>query len=135
MDIGKFGLQDKEDICMDRKLKYERYKELNNIITIDLHNDFSVIAIISSNKSRIYNVELRLKGNTFERWDLIGDADNLIFKTTHDKIYSAILKKVSMLLDEGFFNHYIERYNYEMRCFDIGDELVEKERLSGINVS
>ena len=120
---------------MNKRLKYEHYKELDNIITIDLYNDFSVIAIISSNRSRIYNVELRLKGNTFERWDLIGDADNLIFKTTHDKIYSAILKKVSTLLDEGFFNHYIERYNYEMRCFDIGDEKLSEERLSDVNAS
>ena len=39
------------------RLKYEKYKGLDNIITIDLHNGFTVIAISSFNE-RIMNMLL-----------------------------------------------------------------------------
>ena len=42
---------------------------------------------------------------------------------------SAKLKQVSTFLEEGFFDKYIERYEYETKCFDIGNEQMEKERL------
>ena len=46
------------------RLEYTRYKGLNNIITIDLHNGFSVIAISSLNyDTGNYEVELHLKDN------------------------------------------------------------------------
>lgn len=114
---------------MDKRLKYDKYRGLDNIITIDLHNDYNIIAIISDGEDGIYNVELRLKGNTFERWDLIEETEYLEFKTTPNKICSAILKKVSTLLEEGFFDYYINRHKYEMYCFDRMDEMLEKERI------
>ena len=117
------------------RLEYERYKGLNNIITIDLHNGFLVIAISALNyDTGNYEVELHLKDNQIADWKLIEEAEKLEFKTDGKRVNSAILKQVSTFLKEGFFDKYIERYEYETKCFDRGNELFEMERLGGNNV-
>ena len=117
------------------RLEYGRYKGLNNIITIDLHNGFSVIAISALNyDTGNYEVELHLKDNQISDWKLIEDAEKLEFKTDSKRINSAILKQVATFLNEGFFDKYIERYEYETKCFDRGNELFETERFGGNNV-
>ena len=41
----------------------------------------------------------------------------------------SILKHVATLLSGGLFDYYIQRYEYELECFDIGNEIIEKERI------
>ena len=115
---------------MENKLEYKHYKGCKNIITIDLHNGYTVIAIKSWNPDeQKYIVQLMLKENTVEKWDLIEKAEFIEFNTGHKIINSAILKYVATLLSDGFFDYYINRYEYELKCFDIGNEISEKERL------
>ncbi|MBQ4523368.1 MAG: hypothetical protein IJA10_10545 [Lachnospiraceae bacterium] len=117
---------------MENKLIYEKYKGLDNIITIDLHNDYTIIAISSQDKeTNYYNVELHLKENTVDEWKLIEKAENLVFKVNEKRLNAAILKKVAKLLNNGFFDYYIDRYEYELKCFDVGNDICEKERLEG----
>ena len=111
-----------------QRLKYEKYRNSNEIITIDLHNGYTVIAI-STGENGSYITTLFLKENTIDTWKLIENAENLEFHANQNTINSAILKKVSSFLEEGLFDYYIERYEYEMKCFDIGDEIKQKERL------
>ena len=111
-----------------QRLKYEKYRNSNEIITIDLHNGYTVIAI-STGENGSYITTLFLKENTIDIWKLIENAENLEFHANQNTIDSAILKKVSSFLEEGFFDYYIQRYEYEMKCFDIGDEIKQKERL------
>ena len=111
-----------------QRLKYEKYRNSNEIITIDLHNGYTVIAI-STGENGSYITTLFLKDNTIHTWKLIEKAENLEFHANQNTIDSAILKKVSSFLEEGFFDYYIQRYEYEMKCFDIGDEIKQKERL------
>lgn len=112
---------------MNKRLKYEKYKGLNNIITFDLHNGYTVIAISAFQKeTNVYEVELFLKENTIDRWELIEDAECIAFNTNEKTIYSAILKTISTYLQEGFFDHYIDRYEYELMCFDAGNKLCEE---------
>lgn len=113
---------------MNKRIKYEKYRGIDNIITIDLHNDYTVIAIIGKDKIG-YDVQLMLKEKTVDKWDLIEKVEHLKFNANEDTIYSAILKQVSTFLEEGFFDYYINRYEYELKCFDLGNELFEKERL------
>lgn len=120
---------------MDKRLKYEKYRGLDNIITIDLHNDYTIVAIIGKDETGTYDVELRIKENTVEKWDFIEKAEHLTFNATEKTINSAILKQVATFLEDGFFDYYINRYEYELKYFDIGNELAEKERLSGANAS
>lgn len=106
------------------KLSYQKFKGMNDIITINLHNKYTIIAIIAwKNDSHIYDVQLMLKENTIDKWDLIEDVEHLIFKTDYKHIHSAILKQVSVYLENGFFDKYIERFEYEQACFEKGDEL------------
>ena len=111
-----------------QKLKYEKYRNSNEIITIDLHNGYTVIAI-STGENGSYITTLFLKENTIDTWKLIENAENLEFHANQNTINSAILKQISTFLEEGFFDYYIQRYEYEMKCFDIGDEIKQKERL------
>ena len=112
------------------RLKYENYKGCKDIITIDLHNGYTVIAIKSWNQDeKKYTVQLMLKENTVDKWDLIEKAESIEFNVDYKIINKAILKHIATLLSEGFFDYYIQRYEYEMKCFDKGNSIYEKERL------
>ena len=69
-----------------QRLKYEKFNNSNDVITIDLHNWYTIMAVI--------------------------------------------LKQISMFLEEGFFDYYIQRYEYEMKCFDIGNDFTDSEWLN-----
>lgn len=113
-----------------QRLKYEKFNNSNDVISIDLHNGYTVIAIIGFNtENRVYTTTLFLKDNTIDTWKLIENAENLEFHANNKTINSAILKKVSTFLQEGFFNYYIQIYEYEMKCLDKGNSIYEKERL------
>ena len=112
------------------RLTYKNYRGCKDILTIDLHNKYTVIAIKLWNlDEQKYTVQLMLKENTVNKWDLIEKAESLEFNVGHKIINSAILKYIATLLSDGFFDYYIKRYEYELKCFDIGYEIAEKERL------
>ena len=114
-----------------QRLKYEKFNNSNEVITIDLHNGYSVIAVTGfDSENGVYNTTLFLKDNTVDNWKLIENAENLEFNANQNTINSAILKQVSVFLEEGFFDYYIQRYEYEMKCFDVGNDLAESERLN-----
>ena len=113
-----------------QRLKYEKFNNSNDVITINLHNGYSVIAVTGfDTENGVYATTLFLKDNTIDTWKLIENAENLEFHANHNTINSAILKQVSTFLQEGFFDYYIQRYEYEMKCFDKGNSIYEKERL------
>ena len=114
-----------------QKLTYKEYKNSKDILIIDLYNNYSIIAIKMWNKEKQnYTVELRIKQNTVEKWDLIEEFENLQFDTDYKFINAAILKQVSLLFINGLFDSYIKRFEYELECLDMGNEIVEKKRLS-----
>ena len=114
-----------------QRLKYEKFNNSNDVIIIDLHNGYTVIAITGFNaENKVYTTTLFLKENTIDRWELIEMADKIEFRANQNTINSAILKQVSVFLEEGFFDYYIQRYEYEMKCFDVGNDLAESERLN-----
>ena len=111
------------------RLEYRNYMGCKDILTIDLHNDYTVIAIKSWNPyEHKYTIQLMLKENTVDKWDLVEKAESIEFNVDYKNINSAILKQVATFLKEGFFDYYIERYEYELNCFNIGNKLNEKER-------
>ena len=115
---------------MNNRLKYENYRGCKDILTIDLHNDYTVIAIKSWNQDeKKYTVQLMLKEKTVDKWDLIEKAESIEFNVDYKIINKAILKYIATLLSDGFFDYYIQRYEYEMKCFDKGNSIYEKERL------
>ena len=114
-----------------QRLKYEKFNNSNEVIMIDLYNGYNVIAITGFNtENRVYTTTLFLKDNTIDTWKLVEQADKLEFHANQNTINSAILKQVSIFLEEGFFDYYIQRYEYEMKCFDVSNNLAERERLN-----
>lgn len=118
----------------NKRLKYERYNGMNSVITIDLHNGYTVIALIGRN-DETYDVQLMLKENSIDRWELIENAEHIAFEATPATICSAILKQVSTYLEEGFFDYYIQRYEYDIECSNRGNDLFESERMSDTDAS
>ena len=114
-----------------QRLKYEKFNNSNEVIMIDLYNGYTVIAITGFNtENRVYTTTLFLKDNTIDTWKLVEQADKLEFHANQNTINSAILKQVSIFLEEGFFDYYIQRYEYEVNCFNVGNDLAESERLN-----
>lgn len=115
---------------MNNRLEYKNYNGCKDILTIDLHNDYIIIAIKSWNPDEHkYGVEFRITENSIDKWDLIQEMESVEFNVNYKTINKAILKYVANLLSDGFFDYYIDRYEYELKCFDIGNEIAEKERL------
>lgn len=111
---------------MNNKLEYVNFMNNKDILMIDLHNNYTVIAIKSWNQTeQKYTVVFYLKENTIDKWDLIDTDMTFEFNIDYKIINKAILKTVSNLLDDGFFAHYINRYEYETECFAIGNHIKE----------
>lgn len=113
-----------------KRLTYEKINNSNDAIKIDLHNGYSVITISGWNPvKKCYTTTLYLKNNEIDNLHLIEKAESLEFYANARTINSAILKQVGTYLEEGFFDYYIERFEYEISCFEIGNEIIEKQRL------
>ena len=109
---------------MSNRLTYENYNGCKDIITIDLHNDYTVIAIKSWNPEN-FRVEFHLKEKTTDMWQLIQDATT-VFHADNRTINSAILKHVATRFADGFYDYFIERYEYDLKCFDIGNDVLSE---------
>lgn len=113
---------------MKKRLKYEVITD--SIITIDLHNEYTIVVIKRFMKETgKYMLSLYIKESTIDIIDLMEDFDKIEIESDSRKINSAILKIVSDYFSDGDFDYYIERCKYQQKCFDRGNELFEKERL------
>lgn len=113
-----------------------KYKNIATIVTsIDLHNNYSIIAFGNWNKeNNCYTVTFYIKRNDIDLLELIEKQENVLFNNSDMKsIRTDIANYVTTLLSDGFFNYYINRYEYEQKCFDKGNELFEVERLGEKN--
>ena len=96
-----------------KRLKYEKINNSDDVLSIDLFNGYSVIAITGYNDEiESYITSLFLKENSIDTLRLIGAADRLIFPKT-ERINSVILKTVSEFLENGFLQYYIDQYEFE----------------------
>lgn len=107
-----------------------KYKILsNNVIEVDLENNYKVIALANwNNVSKKYYVSLMIHEKTINNWSLMEKYNNLEFTSNIKYIKHDMAKYISDLHKEGSFQYYINRYEYELKCFDKGDEFFEKER-------
>lgn len=111
-----------------QRLKYEKFRNSNDIIVIDLHNGYSVIALSTyDNELKVYITTLFLKDNTIDRWELIEKADRIEFRANKNTINSAVLKQVSTFLEEGFFDYYINRYKDYESCINANIDSIEED--------
>ena len=59
--------------------------------------------------------------------------DTQYISGTKNTIVENICRVVHQACLSGYFNHFIERYEYELKCFERGNALFEEERLSHDN--
>lgn len=118
------------------KLTYKKYFNLENVLQIDLHNGFSIIVLKQfDNQEKIYHIQLMLMENSVGKWDLISAFENIKIRSSTKAINSIILKLVAEHYTGGSFEADFDRCRYELRCFDKGNEILEKEWLGDNNIS
>ena len=108
-----------------KRLKYEKWNGCDNVIIIDLHNGYSIVAIWSTENGTNFTVTLHLKENTIDMWDLI--VDDWKFTAGTATINAAILRTVADSLLDGFFDKFIERNEYYLKCSQLGCDLLDQE--------
>lgn len=107
-----------------------RYRNVPSI-EFDLENNYKVKAEYVFDKvSGKYIVTFYLRQSHVGMWDQIDKATNITFDSPRETVKTDIAKYFTKLLIEGFFQYYIDRYVYQMNCFDRGNDLYEKERLN-----
>lgn len=123
-------IKEKKSMIPQKRLKYEKWNNCDNVIIIDLHNGYSVIAIWkkeSDYSQTEFPVTLQLKEKTTDMWDLI--VDDWSFTASQKTINAAILRTVADSLESGFFEPFIKRNEYYLKCSQLGCDLLDQERL------
>lgn len=78
-----------------------------------------------------YSLEMELKykdiGDSFriDRQEI----DTQYISGTKDTIEENIIRIIEQAYLSGFFDNYIKRYEYTLKCFEKGNEIYEQERL------
>lgn len=110
-------------------MKYN--KEANSVISINLHNDYFIIAMTKwDNECRKYYTTLYIKHKTIDILDKLEGFENIECTTTSTKeINSEVANFVINKFKSGDFDYYIDRFEYQMKCFDKGNEFFENERI------
>lgn len=114
-----------------------RYENKGYIIEIKLpgehgHNGYSVECRYKyDTEKEKYLLSMWLKRNDIDDSFKIDsqEIDTQYISGTKETIRQNICNIIEQANDTGFFDYYIERYEYTYKCFDRGNELFEKERL------
>ena len=93
------------------KLTYT--KIVNSAIEIDLHNNYSAIAVIlqKDNTKEKHIVSYYLKGHETSVIIPIDELDEIAFNVEFNRLYPEILKYTATLLRDEIFDKYIEKYS------------------------
>ncbi len=110
------------------------YKKVGDIvIDIDLHNGYTIRCMVIYNyKTKKYDATFYIKEATIEKYSLIDSLYNekISFNGYYKTIRTDILKYVATLHSENYFKAEIENLEYENRCFIIGCDSLEEERIN-----
>lgn len=99
-----------------------RYKNVPSI-EFNLGNGYMAKAdYIYNRENEKYYVTLHIRSSLVNQWNLMEQYENLEFESDIKSIKSDIAKYVTVLLEKGLFQHYINRTTYELKCFDYGME-------------
>lgn len=114
----------------NKRLFYIKYKGNEDILEISLHNGYSVIAIkIWECNSFKYSVGFWITKEDINRWQLIDELECITFKKNYKTINGSILKFVSDKFKNGFFDKYINKYEYTIKCEKLGYDILQEKEL------
>jgi hypothetical protein len=112
-----------------QKLRYEYSKLCESAIEIAINDGYVIIACKKPDRHKedLYHVSLFIKEETVDTLNLIQEQSSIKFETEETWINVKILKYVSDLYTNGYFDKYINGYEYMLACFDKGNQLFEEE--------
>ena len=103
-------------------MKYVKHGET---ISVDLGNGYSVFAMAAWDKEdREYKVTLYIQHNRVELLKPLQDAIDIPIQAKKNTLYSEVGKYIENLVEEHFFRKHIQTYDFELKCFDKGIELL-----------
>lgn len=104
-----------------------RYENMaTEVIKVDLHNDFQVVAMARWNKENSsYSVDLYMQRNDLDTLRLIETSNTIVLIADRKTIKLEMLKEIEKLYNEKFFEVYQEKIDFEDRCFNIGLDTLE----------
>lgn len=112
-----------------KKLQYIKTSDFT--IEINLDNGYWVRADAKYNHdSKRYEVKFQIKENSIDKYSAIETLNNehITFPGDRKTIKTEILRYVSSLLSQNYFDECVSSCEYEIKCFDRGHELFEEER-------
>lgn len=107
-------------------LTYEKIADVT--LEINLHNGYEVIAFAKYNsETKKYNAKFYIKDKLVDNLIAMEDFENIEFNGNKKFICPNILKFVSKNFENGNFDKYISRCEYEQKCFEKGDYICRNE--------
>lgn len=103
-----------------------RYNNFSNIgILTDLHNGYSIIGLALWNKdTETYKVNFYIKDNQTDHFDLMEKYSSVMLESDSLNIRNVMNEYINENYNAGSFDYYIQRTNYELRCFDYGADFL-----------
>lgn len=74
---------------------------------------------------------MRLSSKKVDTQYISGTRETIIKNICHVVHYAATV--VNEHNKKTYFDHFVERYEYELKCFDRGNELFEQQRINKVN--
>lgn len=110
-------------------LKYENIATI--VISVNLHNNYSIVSFANWDKeNNAYEVTLYLKRNDVDLLELIEKQENVVFDSDSKSIRTDMARYITDLFEEGYFDYYINRFEFEQECSNKGFDFYEEERLN-----
>ena len=106
-----------------------RFKNEGISISVKLPNtDYTIHMMAAYDKdNQIYNTKTYIERNDIYDLSLINDDYKL--ESDSKNIKYDMANYITEQFNNGFFNYYIERYDYQQKCFEKGNEFYEDERI------
>lgn len=102
-----------------------RYENEGTTISVKLpRTDYTAFLTTKFDKGKdMYSSKLYIMRNDVEDLSLIGEGFE--FKSNFATLKTDMANLITYLFDKGFFHYYIDRYEYQQKCFEVGLEDME----------
>ena len=101
-----------------------RYKNVPSL-EFDLMNGYLVKVDFVQNLDGTYHLEGYIRDENIKLWSVMSDFENEAFSAPKETVKGEIAKLVTALLTDGYFKKYIDQYEYEQKCFNAGNDMME----------
>ena len=106
-----------------------RFENEGIAISVKLpRTDYTVHMMAAYDKdNQIYNTKTYIERNDVNDLSLINDKNKI--ESDSKNIKCDMANYITEKFNNGFFNYYIDRYEYQQKCFEKGNDFYEDERI------